>query len=153
MRTVNTEKMDKVIYHGQEIAFGRIQKNEYGEYVVKVYVDGVYDEDKTIYADCREDAEYTKAETIRDYTERNVTLVVAQKYIDMLDGEDKDIATAKVIQELRGMTDAELVTFGYLSYSMLDTEDNETIRTLNSICADILTARENAEYTRKEARA
>lgn len=71
MRTVNTDKMDKVTYAGQEIAFGRVQKNEYDEYVVKVYVDGVYDEDKTIYADSREDAEYTKAEEIKNYTERS----------------------------------------------------------------------------------
>ena len=70
MRTVNTDKMDKVIYRGQEIAFGTCRKNEWGEYVVKVYVDGVYDEDKTIYADSREDAEGTKAQAIKDYTER-----------------------------------------------------------------------------------
>ena len=70
MRTVNTEKMDKVTYKGQEIAFGRCAKNEWNEYVVKVYVDGVYDEDKTIYADSREDAEATKAQAIKDYSSR-----------------------------------------------------------------------------------
>lgn len=70
MRKVNTEKMDKVTYNGQEIAFGKVVKNEWNEYVVKVYVDGIYDEDKTIYADSREDAEATKAQAIRDYAAR-----------------------------------------------------------------------------------
>ena len=69
MRQINTECMDKVAYKGQEIAFGKCRKNEYGEYVIKVYVDGVYDEDKTIYEESREDAEVTKAETIRLYAE------------------------------------------------------------------------------------
>ena len=70
MRQINTENMDKVAYKGQEIAFGKCRKNEWGEYVVKVYVDGVYDEDKTIYADTREDAEATRDEAIKGYSRR-----------------------------------------------------------------------------------
>lgn len=71
MKKVNTEKMDRIIdQQGREIAFGKVQKNEWGEYVVKVYVDGVYDEDKTIYAESRKDAEETKEmdmRCMRDY--------------------------------------------------------------------------------------
>ena len=57
MRQFNTDKMVKVVYEGHEYAFGKARKNEYGEYVIKVYVDGYYDEGKTIYENDRESAE------------------------------------------------------------------------------------------------
>ena len=51
---VNTEKMEKVTFNGKEIAFGRTHKNEFGEYVIKCYLNGIYSEDMTIYESDRE---------------------------------------------------------------------------------------------------
>lgn len=82
MRMINTDKMDKVFCNGHEIAFGRVLKNEYGEYVVKVYVDGVYDEDKTIYESTREDAEGTRAQAIRDNAAREPQDTVAAMTVE-----------------------------------------------------------------------
>ena len=151
MRTINTEKMDRVAYNGHEIAFGKVQKNEYGEYVVKVYVDGAYDEDKTIYADSREDAEATKAEAIRDYSKREETL---QECFDIMDDADQDVANAKLIQALREKTDDELYALGYLTYAALeDCKRNiEKVYAINSICCDIVKAREDARMIGQEAR-
>ena len=149
MRTINTDKMDKVTYRNQEIAFGTCRKNEWGEYVVKVYVDGVYDEDKTIYADSREDAEATKAQAIKDYEARNVSLIDVKVFTDMMKGEDEDIDNAKIIQTLKTMTDDELATLGYHTYFLLDTYNIESKKliAINSICSDILTTRENFRRT------
>lgn len=143
MRTVNTDKMNRVTYNGHEIAFGRVQKNEYDEYVIKVYVDGIYDEDKTIYTTSREDAEFTRDEAIRDYSKREETL---QKYFDIMDNEDQDIANAKLIQVLTGKTDDELYDLGYLTYAALDDckRNIEKVTTINTICGDIVKAREEA---------
>lgn len=60
MARVNTEKMVKVSRNGKEYAFGKARKNEYGEWVVKVYINGEFSEDCTIYADSKEDAEATR---------------------------------------------------------------------------------------------
>lgn len=136
MRQINTENMDKVAYKGQEIAFGKCRKNEYGEYVIKVYVDGMYDEDKTIYEESREDAEATKAAAIRDYSIR--------EYKDLLaEAEDEDIANAELIRKLTSLTDEELINLGYHTYYLLAfNKDDKSLLTINAICGDIVTARE-----------
>lgn len=68
------------------------------------------------------------------------------KYMDMLDGDDSDLSCAKLIQELRGLTDEELVDFGYQTYAMLDEFQRNVHKALaiNTICGDILKAREDA---------
>ena len=150
MRKINTENMDRVTYNGHEIAFAKARKNEWGEWVIKVYVDGIYDEDKTIYTDSREDAEGTKAEAIRDYSKREETL---QQYFDIMDDEDQDIANAKLLQVLTEKTDDELITLGYLTYAALDDcrRNIEKVVTINSICSDIVKARDNARMIAEEA--
>ena len=63
---MNTSKMDKVIdAQGREIVFAKVRKNEYGEYVVKVYVNGKYNEAKSYYTDDKEDAELTREAMIK----------------------------------------------------------------------------------------
>lgn len=63
---MNTTMMDKVIdAQGNEVAFSKVRKNEFGEYVVKVYVNGKYNEDATYYTDDRKDAEETRLTMIK----------------------------------------------------------------------------------------
>lgn len=64
---VNTEKMMKASFFGKEIAFGKCRKNEFGEYVIKCYLNGIYSEDMTIYESDRESAEATRDAVIETY--------------------------------------------------------------------------------------
>lgn len=64
---VNTEKMEKVTFNGKEIAFGKTHKNEFGEWVIKCYVDGIYSEDLTVYENSKDDAETTKEAILETY--------------------------------------------------------------------------------------
>lgn len=64
---VNTSKMEKVTFNGKEIAFGKPRKNEVGEWVIKCYVDGIYNEDLTVYENSKDDAESTKEAIIETY--------------------------------------------------------------------------------------
>ena len=57
---INTEKMEKVTFNGKEIAFGKCRKNEFGEWVIKVYLNRIYNEDLTIYENSKADAEATR---------------------------------------------------------------------------------------------
>ena len=68
------------------------------------------------------------------------------KYIDMLDGEDSDLSNTKLINELRGLTDAELADLGYQTYAMCDELWRNVNKALkfNTICGEILKAREDA---------
>lgn len=78
MARVNTEKMIKVMANGKEYAFGKARKNEYGEWVIKVYIDGYYSEDCTIYADSKEDAEASMASDIANMTKKEAEAVEAK---------------------------------------------------------------------------
>lgn len=64
---VNTEKMMKASFFGREIAFSKPRKNEFGEWVIKVYVDGIYNEDLTVYENSKDDAETTKEAILETY--------------------------------------------------------------------------------------
>ena len=49
---MNVSKMDKVRdRQGNEYAFAKVKRNDWGEYVVQVYVNGTYSEDSTYYTD------------------------------------------------------------------------------------------------------
>ena len=64
---VNTSKMTKASFFGREIAFSKPRKNEFGEWVIKVYLNGKYSEDMTIYESDRESAEATRDAVIETY--------------------------------------------------------------------------------------
>lgn len=64
---VNTEKMEKVTFNGKEIAFGKTHKNEFGEWVIKCYLNRIYSEDLTIYELTKADAEATRDALIETY--------------------------------------------------------------------------------------
>lgn len=64
---VNTEKMEKVTFNGKEIIFGKPRKNEFGEWVIKCYLNRIYNEDLTIYELTKEDAEATRDALIKTY--------------------------------------------------------------------------------------
>ena len=60
---MNVSKMDKVRdRQGNEYAFAKVKRNDWGEYVVQVYVNGTYSEDSTYYTDDKEDAEMTRCQ-------------------------------------------------------------------------------------------
>ena len=94
MRTINTENMVKVNHNGKEIAFGKCRKNQYGEYVIKVYENGVFSEDMTIYELTKEDAEASrdaviemwskaeqKAEVEDEPVAESITLTIKEKMV------------------------------------------------------------------------
>ena len=64
---VNTEKMMKASFFGREIAFSKPRKNEFGEWVIKVYLNRIYSEDLTIYELTKADAEATRDALIETY--------------------------------------------------------------------------------------
>ncbi|GEM_PF-3743445 len=64
---VNTEKMMKASFFGREIAFSKPRKNEFGEWVIKCYLNRIYSEDLTIYENSKADAEATRDAVIETY--------------------------------------------------------------------------------------
>ena len=61
MVKMNTTKMTNILgKNGKLYSFAKIRKNDYGEYVVKVFVNGIYDESMTYYTNDKEDAIMTR---------------------------------------------------------------------------------------------
>lgn len=66
----------------QVVKVAKPQKNDEGEWVVKVYVDGKYDEGKTYYANDEEDAKTTRDKMISEFKAKDCCKVVNEGFLD-----------------------------------------------------------------------